>query len=129
MPNTTSGGGNDWNREWQTGDVITAEKLNAITVTPLIVTGTDDGTQITLNKTFGEIRTAYTAGMPIFISIALINGIYVEEEILQVTCVQTSLEDNEVTTGRVYVYLGSRNNNVSFTAITDSDYPYYYYGD
>ena len=121
---------------WTSGDVITAEKLNHMEDgiglaggSALIVTGTDDGTQITLNKTFGEIKTAYNAGTPIFITITLSNGVYTDEEITQVISVKTSLENDEVYVGNVHVFLPSHNGNIIFEVSDNSEYPYCYYGD
>ena len=53
---------------WETGDVITAERLNAMMpVEPMIVTTTYDDGSIILDKTWKEIADAYTSDIPVFI--------------------------------------------------------------
>ena len=52
---------------WETGDVITAEKLNNMEdqiekLTPLIIEHTGDDVNVVLNKTWQEIKDLFDAG-------------------------------------------------------------------
>ena len=51
---------------WETGDTITAERLNGMIVEPLIVTQTIEGTVGTLNKTWKELKDCFVAGIPCY---------------------------------------------------------------
>ena len=68
---------------WECGEVISAEKLNHIedgieeasqggSVEPMIVRAIDDQSisTITLDKTFGEIKTAFLSGVSVIIDIS-----------------------------------------------------------
>ena len=49
--------------EWKTGDVITAERLNGM-VEPLIIHSIEEGTVVTFDKTWKEIKDAFMMGIP-----------------------------------------------------------------
>ena len=57
-------------QNWQCGDVVTAEKLNHMEdgiansggVAPLILQGVEEGNDVRLDKTFGEIKSAFNSG-------------------------------------------------------------------
>ena len=60
--------------EWETGDIITAEKLNklengvAAIAGVMVVNGEEEGDTLTLASTYNEIAAALSAGIPVFIS-------------------------------------------------------------
>lgn len=71
---------------WQTGDTITAEKLNKMeggienANTPLVVTCTPDSPDFsgTMDKTVAEIDTAYNAGQTVLFRVLTGIGTYSE---------------------------------------------------
>lgn len=59
---------------WKNGDIITAEKMNKLEnavaqgVSPLIVQQVFEQNQVRLDKTFGEIRSAFLEGRPVILT-------------------------------------------------------------
>lgn len=121
---------------WATGDTITAEKLNHMESgiaesgggsSAMFVTGTTSSMTITLDKNFTEIKTAFFAGTPVFITVSdTANGI---AETASVIDVRESIDAYETFDGLVHCFLNQANGVVSFEATSADAYPSYYYGD
>ena len=73
---------------WQTGDTITAAKLNNLEqgLTPFIVNLTPTYTDFsgTMDKTVAEINTAYQAGQRIVFRVWMGEGEYIEADVTMV---------------------------------------------
>lgn len=121
---------------WTQGDVITAEKLNHMESgiaesgggsSALLVTGTDNGEQIFLNKTFTEIKNAFAVGAPVLVTITSDSNNY--EEVTSVVDVLTSYFNGAFDNGNVFMYLNTFSSIVGFFVTSADACPQYNYGD
>lgn len=88
---------------WKKGDVITAEKLNNLergvgTVTALIVSCTHDEQTNTFHadKTFGEIRTAFESGSPVYIVADVSSGEnYINKQVGAVRMIRYKIDNTQ----------------------------------
>ena len=113
--------------EWKKGDLITSEKLNKIEEGIVdaasssgggsgvfIVHGNNDGSNLVLDKTLGEIKTAFASETPIFL--------YVNEDDAQIM----SYIHGYWYRGkdRIYeIYIPIQKTIHTLYAVEDSDYP------
>lgn len=91
---------------WETGDVITAEKLNKAeqgiadasnVVFPITVTYAPDGRSATLDKALDEIDAAFSAGKPFAVTggFIFVDLYYDNNEVVGVTVGQTGVNQSD----------------------------------
>lgn len=116
---------------WETGDIITAEKLNNMedgiaggAGGVMNVTTTDDGAQLVMNKTFAEIKAAYLVGTTIICTMVFSTEYGTETTNALVTGVYEYENNGQTDARKVHV---TQNVVTEFTADSDDGYPYWYY--
>lgn len=109
---------------WETGDVITAEKLNNMecgieAATPLILTETEDseaGTY-TLSETAGTIKTAFDSGRVVLLVHAQTLDVGLRVPVLKIE--QSLLDESYV----IDIFQLDPSNPITYVAATLTDYP------
>ena len=114
--------------EWETGDVITAEKLNklenGVAAIPgvMVVLAEEEGDVATLTATYAEIAAAMTDGIPVFIKFQVSEG---ENSIYPVY--SNGAVAGDTTVYQVAAYDFSSTAEVDFIAEAEDGYPAHTY--
>ena len=120
---------------WQSGDVVTSEKLNnienGIANMSMVIHTTDDGAQYVMDKTFGEILEAFTSGTFITVNLTVLHegGEASDEHTGLVLATFYDLYDGEKSQCIVAVGDASAVAPYKYYANSEDDYPAYYYAD
>lgn len=110
---------------WKNGDVITAEKLNnmenGIIQRSLIIRPKEDSEDPTLDKTWGEINAAFSAGIPCYFYQEVADDTFVQKVLYPITMIGFGPADSDNWDSTLIYQVEM--NSTTFFALSPNDYP------